>query len=124
MEQQDPRLQVVLVAESLAGEFFGSLEMVRGSFQKNRHTATFGMALDAACRGRGIGEGLLLAAHAWAREMGVEKITLSVFATNAHAIHLYRRMGYVEEARRPDQFRLRGRSVAEVLMACFLAATQ
>lgn len=112
-------LQLILVAQ-VQDRVVGMLEMVRGAFEKNRHTGTFAMAILPDARGRGIGEGLLLTAHQWAKNAAIEKIWLSVFATNDRAISLYRRLGYREEARRPDQFRIQGLSVDEVFMAVYL----
>ncbi|MHB1954287.1 MAG: GNAT family N-acetyltransferase [Sulfobacillus sp.] len=115
----DPHTHLVLVAEQ-DGRLVGTLEMVRGTFRKNAHTANFGMALRAPARGRRIGEGLLRAAHQWAQSEGVEKICLSVFSSNRGAIALYQRMGYQEEGRRRNQFRLGETLVDEVLMAWYL----
>lgn len=122
VERRNPDVHLILVAER-AAHVVGTLEMVRGVFQKNRHTANFGMALVPLARGLGIGEGLLLAAHEWARAMGIQKIGLSVFATNQAAIRLYQRLGYREEGRRQNQFLLQGALIDEVLMALYLSAT-
>lgn len=119
IEQRNPDLQCILVAER-QGEVAGSLEMIRGAMQKNRHTAIFGMALFASFRGRGIGRGLLQSAEDWALSVGVEKVSLSVFATNRQAIRLYQSLGYREEGRRRDQYRIRGALVDEVWMARWL----
>lgn len=117
--QRNPDLQCILVAEREA-QIVGSLEMIRGAMQKNRHTAIFGMALFAPFRGRGMGRGLLQSAEEWAFSVGVEKVSLTVFATNRQAIRLYQSLGYREEGRRRDQYRLRGVLVDEVWMARWL----
>ncbi|PSR20761.1 MAG: N-acetyltransferase [Sulfobacillus acidophilus] len=119
ISQKNPDLQCILVAER-QGQVAGSLEMIRGALQKNRHTAMFGMALFAAFRGHGIGRGLLQSAEAWALSVGVEKVSLTVFATNRQAIRLYQSLGYREEGRRRDQYRIRGALVDEVWMAHWL----
>jgi ribosomal protein S18 acetylase RimI-like enzyme len=56
-------------------------------------------------RGRGVGSALLATAIEWARECGLHKLSLSVFAHNAAAIALYRKLGFVEEGRRVKQYR-------------------
>ncbi len=122
LTRRNPDIHLILVAEQ-ASQIVGTLEMVRGVFQKNRHTANFGMALTSDVRGRGMGEGLLLAAHKWARDRGIQKICLSVFASNRAAIRLYTRLGYEEEGRRKHQFLLEGSLVDEVLMAVYLTPT-
>lgn len=112
-------VQVILVAEQ-DGQTAGSLEMIRGILRKNRHTALFGMALLPEFRGRQIGRGLLLAAEDWAREAGVLKVSLAVFATNHAAIRLYQSLGYEEEGRRCRQYRLNDDWVDEIWMARWL----
>lgn len=111
--------QSILVAET-NGQVVGSLELVRGTLAKNRHTANLAMALLPEWRGRGGGGALLGAAHAVAAADGVQKICLSVFATNGPALALYRRFGYQEEGRRSGQFVIEGEPVDEILMAKFL----
>ncbi len=64
-----------------------------------------GMAVAREWRGRGIGTMLLAAAVAGARERGLHKVSLSVFAHNAAALALYRKLGFVEEGRRAKQYR-------------------
>ena len=61
------------------------------------HIAKLGMGLRADQRGKGLGRRLLEATVARAREMGLEKIELGVYATNEPAIRLYRAMGFVDE---------------------------
>ena len=58
-----------------------------------------------AWRGRGVGSALLAAAADWARDRGLHKLCLEVFAHNEAAIGLYRACGFVEEGRRPGQYR-------------------
>ena len=52
-----------------------------------------------------MGSALLAAAIEWARERGLHKLSLGVFAHNAPAIALYRRFGFVEEGRRVKHYR-------------------
>lgn len=117
--QRNPLIQCILVAEQ-AGQLVGSLEMIRGTMQKNGHTAVFGMALFPEFRGRGIGRGLLSLSEEWARSVGVQKVTLAVFATNVRAIRLYESLGYLEEGRRQAQYRIRDAWVDEIWMARWL----
>lgn len=116
LEHLDPSLQLVSVA-TVDEMVVGSLEAIRGGFAKNRHTATFGMALLPPARGRGMGRGLVEYCEAWARAQGVRKMAISVFASNGPALGLYQRLGYAEEGRRRGQYVLQGASVDEVLLA-------
>ena len=64
-----------------------------------------GMAVSPVWRGRGVGSALLETAIEWAREQGMHKLVLSVFARNTAAIALYRKFGFAEEGRRVKQYR-------------------
>jgi ribosomal protein S18 acetylase RimI-like enzyme len=64
-----------------------------------------GMLVERGWRGRGVGSALLLAAAGLAREQGLHKLSLEVFAHNTAAIALYRKHGFVEEGRRARQYR-------------------
>jgi ribosomal protein S18 acetylase RimI-like enzyme len=63
------------------------------------------MAVDREWRGLGVGSALLAAAIEWARERGLHKLSLGVFAHNAAGIALYRKFGFVEEGRRLKHYR-------------------
>ncbi|HEX3733350.1 MAG TPA: GNAT family N-acetyltransferase [Trebonia sp.] len=64
-----------------------------------------GMLVDRGWRGRGVGSALLQAAVGLAREQGLHKLCLEVFAHNTAAIGLYRKCGFVGEGRRARQYR-------------------
>jgi L-amino acid N-acyltransferase YncA len=65
----------------------------------------FGMFVDRGWRGHGVGSALVQAAIGSARDQGLHKLCLEVFAHNAAAIALYRRSGFAEEGRRAKQYR-------------------
>jgi putative acetyltransferase len=46
-----------------------------------------------------VGSALMADAIRWAREMGVEKLALSVYPDNTRAREMYQRFGFVEEGR-------------------------
>ena len=89
-----------LVAES-GGRVVGMVNVDVGRFGAGE----VGMLVDAAWRGRGVGAGLMDAAIEWARAEGLHKLCLEVFPTNAPALALYRKCGFVEEGRRVEQYR-------------------
>jgi ribosomal protein S18 acetylase RimI-like enzyme len=94
------RLDGDLVAE-VAGEIVGQIHV-----DATRHGfGEIGMAVAQEWRGRGVGSALMAAAIEWARERGLHKLSLSVFAHNEAAIALYRKFGFVEEGRRSKQYR-------------------
>jgi ribosomal protein S18 acetylase RimI-like enzyme len=82
-------------------EIIGSLVL-----EPSRHGfGEIGMAVAREWRGRGVGSALLAAAIEWARDRGLHKLSLGVFAHNTPAIELYRKFGFVEEGRRIKQYR-------------------
>lgn len=65
----------------------------------------FGMMVDRAWRGRGVGTALVMAAIEWSRGQGLHKLCLEVFPHNTAGIALYAKCGFVEEGRRISQYR-------------------
>jgi RimJ/RimL family protein N-acetyltransferase len=63
------------------------------------------MLVDRGWRGRGVGSALVARAIGWARDHGLHKLCLEVFAHNTAAIALYRKCGFAEEGRRVRQYR-------------------
>lgn len=64
-----------------------------------------GMEVAREWRGRGVGSALMATAIDWARELGLHKLSLSVFPHNTGALALYRKFGFVEEGRRVRHYR-------------------
>ena len=82
-------------------EVIGSLVV-----EPSRHGfGEIGMAVAREWRGHGVGSALLAAAIEWARDRGLHKLSLGVFAHNTAAIELYRKFGFVEEGRLIKQYR-------------------
>jgi ribosomal protein S18 acetylase RimI-like enzyme len=82
-------------------EIVGSLHVAQTAFGFGE----IGMLVAREWRRRGVGSALLVAAIEWARERGLHKLVLSVFAHNAAAIALYDKFGFVEEGRRLKHYR-------------------
>ena len=64
------------------------------------HTSWLGMGVLKEYRGQGIGRALLHQALAEARNRGLERVELSVFASNLTAIHLYEKFKFQIEGRK------------------------
>jgi len=64
------------------------------------HVGRLGMGVVREFRERGIGRRLLDATINKARAIGLEKIELSVYASNTPAIALYMKYGFIEEGRK------------------------
>ena len=109
----EPPVDIDERAAQFARSIGGSVVAVAGSqvigllhVEVSRHGfGEIGMLVDRGWRGRGVGSVLLRAAIGLAREQGLHKLCLEVFAHNAAAIALYRKCGFVEEGRRTRQYR-------------------
>lgn len=110
------------LASEAGGEIVGSLSFENGPFQRTAHSGTFGVSVRRDWRGKGIGTAMLETLLEWAEKNPlIEKVDLAVFSTNASAIELYRRLGFVEEGRRAKEIKLApGEYVDEVLRGRFV----
>ncbi len=89
----------VLVAE-VDGDVVGWLSLQRRTQAFRRHTAELGMGVLATLRGLGLGRALLQASFQWAEMLRIERLELSVRASNQRALALYHQVGFREEGRR------------------------
>jgi len=90
-----------MIAAAADGQIVGMIHVEISRFGFGE----LGMLVDREWRGCGVGSALLQAAIAWARDQGLHKLCLEVFAHNSAAIALYRKCGFVEEGRRVKQYR-------------------
>jgi len=89
-----------------------------GTLARMRHAAKLEVMVDPAHRRQGLGRALMEGCIAWAEAaVGVEKLSLSVFADNEAALALYRDLGFEEEGRRLREYKdLDGAYRDDVLM--------
>lgn len=78
-----------------------------GKKDKVRHRAEFGISVDQAYWGLGIGRALTEACMECAKAAGYAQMELEVVAENKTAIALYESVGFVEYGRNPKGFRSR-----------------
>ena len=91
------------------------IEMV-GTKAKVKHRAEFGISIEKAYWGLGIGKGLTLACIECARRSGYSQVELNVVSTNESAISLYKSVGFVEYGRNPKGFRTRSGAWQELVL--------
>lgn len=97
---------IVLVSE-VNGTIVGLLEFECGTRRRLAHRGSLAITVLKECRGQGIGSILMKTLVDWAEAIpDVEKLCLSVLATNTRAIKLYQKFGFVEEGRRPREVKL------------------
>jgi RimJ/RimL family protein N-acetyltransferase len=81
------------------------------------HTGWLGMGVLNKYRGQGIGSALLYQTLAEARNRGLERVELSVFASNLPAIHLYEKFKFEIEGRKKRARKLDGNYDDIIVMA-------
>ena len=87
-----------------------------GSSEKIRHRASFGISIDQAWWGLGIGRALTEACIECAGAAGYSQLELEVVAANERAYWLYRSLGFVEYGRNPRGFRSRTDGLQEIVL--------
>jgi RimJ/RimL family protein N-acetyltransferase len=106
-EKTESEDEIEILAE-VDGRLVGMAGIERvGAKEKERHRGSFGISVDQAWWGLGIGRALTEACIECAREAGYAQLELDVVADNRRAITLYRSEGFVEYGRNPKGFRSR-----------------
>ena len=96
--------EIELLAE-IDGEVVGTAGIERiGAYKKVRHRASFGISIDRAWWGLGIGRALTEACIDCARAAGYAQLELEAVADNLSALSLYRSVGFTEYGRNPRGF--------------------
>jgi RimJ/RimL family protein N-acetyltransferase len=121
-ERLAPREQsraTFLGAWTEARQLVGTAGLLFETRRTTRHTASLvGMYVMPEHAGRGIGTGLLGACIGCARaDPHLEIVYLTVTATNAAAIRLYERSGFVVYGREPRSMRIGERTFDKLMMA-------
>ena len=75
-----------------------------GSKEKVKHRAEFGISIEKAYYGKGIGTALTKACIDCAKTAGYRQLELEVVAENKNAIALYKKFGFKETGRNPRGF--------------------
>ena len=115
-EKTDSTDEIELLAE-LDGKVVGSAGIsCVGRKEKIRHRAEFGISIDKAYWGFGIGRALTEACIECAKRAGYAQLELEAVAENRSAIALYESVGFVEYGRNPKGFRSRFTGWQEVVL--------
>ena len=84
--------------------------------EKTRHRAEFGISVDKAHWGVGVGRALTGACIECARAAGYVQLELTAVAENKAALALYQSVGFVEYGRNPKGFRSRTTGWQELVL--------
>ncbi|NMH68253.1 GNAT family N-acetyltransferase [Bacillus sp. RO3] len=113
--------ETLLIAET-DGKAVGWIVFHTQNRKRMTHTGSIGMMVRKQYRGKGVGTLLLQALIDWAKENPlIEKMSLGVFSTNHRALSLYKKMGFVEEGRKINEFKIADNEyVDDILMYHFV----
>ncbi len=115
-KREESDSEVELLAE-VDGTLAGTAGVHRvGKAEKVRHRASFGISVDKAWWGLGIGRALTNACIECAKAAGYLQLELEVVADNEAAMNLYRSVGFIECGRNPKGFRSRFTGWQEIVM--------
>ena len=92
----------VLVAEAADGARLGCVQLQRAAeyFSGEPEAYVGVMAVAEEAEGQGVGRALMAGAEAWARERGLTRLSVEVFASNGGARAFYERLGFTEDSLR------------------------
>lgn len=86
----------------------------RGGYEK--HVGVIGIAIRNGFRDLGIGTEIMKALVEQAQKMGLKVLTLSAFATNKSAIHVYEKVGFVQTGTIPKKYFKEGKYIDEIIL--------
>ena len=108
--------RVIAVVAEVDGRFVGQME-INPKIGRSKHVGVLGISLKDGYRDAGIGTELMREAESQAPRLGIEIITLDVFASNARGRHLYEKMGYVQVGQVPRGIKRDGEYIDDIIMA-------
>lgn len=100
----------------------GWCDVIPNSIEGFTHVGRLGMGVQKDYRGKGIGEKLARATIGKAKKKGLEKVVLSVFASNLAAIKLYEKIGFKVEGVKKKARKIDDNYDDMIEMALFLDA--
>jgi RimJ/RimL family protein N-acetyltransferase len=107
---------VLLVVEA-AGAIVGTSEVNKGERKRCRHVGRIGISVLEKYRGLGCGTALLKSIIKWAEQDRItEKLNLEVFADNANAISLYKKLGFRKYGLSPKAIKINKDEYADSIL--------
>ena len=107
-----------MVAE-VGGKVVGVSEINRGGGYE-RHVGVIGIAIRSEFRDLGIGAEMMEVLVEQGRKIGLKILTLSAFASNKRAIHVYEKAGFVQTGAIPKKHFKEGKYIDELIMTMVL----
>jgi RimJ/RimL family protein N-acetyltransferase len=112
---------LMLLAVDSAGSVIGLATLEGGKRAATRHEAVIGISLKPDWRNKGIGTAMMQALIDYARQNGIlTRLELRVVTDNARGLHLYHKLGFVEEGRHQMVLFKEGQYLDDISMALLL----
>ena len=109
--------ETIYVIAEVDGRVVGNSELSRKTTGRDRHVGTIGIAIRDGFREIGIGTEMIKTLIDQAKSRGLKVLTLSTFANNERAHHVYQKLGFADTGRIPKKFFNEGKYIDEILMA-------
>ncbi|HVP17288.1 MAG TPA: GNAT family protein [candidate division Zixibacteria bacterium] len=114
------RGEKIYVVAEVDGKVIGNSEIGRRLGGYDRHVGSIGIAIKKGFRDIGIGTEMMNALIKQGREMGLKVLTLTAFANNKRAIHVYEKLGFQQTGQIPKKFFKRSKYIDELIMTLIL----
>lgn len=112
-QKQNAAIFVATDEDTILGYF-----IVQGEVPKRiAHRAYIVIGVHSASRGKGVGTALFAHAEKWAKEVGLQRLELTVIKQNEVAYRLYEKMGFEVEGVKQKSLKINGEYVDEYYMA-------
>ncbi len=105
-----------VVAAEVDSRFVGQVEVIPKD-GPSRHVGVIGIGIRDGYRDAGIGTEMMKEADAQAKRLGLELLTLEVYASNSRARHVYEKVGYGEVGCVPKYHLKDGVYIDNIIMA-------
>jgi len=112
--------EVVYLVAEVDGKVVANSELSRRVSGYDKHLGSIGIAIKNGFRDSGIGTEMMKTLVEQGKSWGLKVLMLTVFANNARALHVYRKIGFVETGRIPKRFFKESQYLDEVIMTMML----
>ena len=112
----EKNLLLVAVANKTVVGALSGIQMDGGKRPQTSHILNIGLHMVTAYRGFGIGSQMLYFAIDWAKKHGFKKLEANIFTTNKRSLHVFERVGFIEEGTRQKRIRIGKQYIDEVLV--------
>jgi RimJ/RimL family protein N-acetyltransferase len=119
VEERVEKDELFFVVAEVDGKVVATSEIDRRTGYEE-HVGVIGIAIKSGFRDMGIGTEMMETLIKHAEKMGLKVLTLTAFASNRRAIHVYEKIGFVQTGRVPKKHFKDGKYIDEIIMTKLL----